>query len=235
MESGEATIAKNKYGSYSVPANLEFRPAVKRVSAGLVYEPKTIAFMARNAGEGDVIHAGTFFGDFLPGVSAGLGEDRKIWAFEPNPNSFENASATIELNGLKNVELRNFALSDQIGEIHFRTHDENGKPLGGHSHFSEAPGSGVTSVKAVTLDEAVPPDRQVTILQLDIEGHERKALLGARELITKWKPILILEEFHQGRWLRNTFRGLGYRRVRKLHGNVVFAVPGTDIRPLHDK
>lgn len=43
-----ALLAENKYGRYSVPENLEHRPAVRLVTAGDVYEPKTIRFMAEN-------------------------------------------------------------------------------------------------------------------------------------------------------------------------------------------
>ncbi|WP_390915361.1 hypothetical protein [Pseudosulfitobacter sp. SM2401] len=35
------------------------------------------------------------------------------------------------------------------------------------------------------LDDIVPMDRKVSILQLDVEGHERAALLGARGIIDK--------------------------------------------------
>ncbi len=234
MDLGEAVVAQNKYGTYSVPANLEHRPAVKRVTSGKVYEPKTIAFMARNAGDGDIIHAGTFFGDFLPGIAAGLAEDRKVWAFEPNPNSYRNAAETIRLNKLENVELRNNALSEQAGEILFKTETDDGMPMGGHSHFVKEQGPGVTTVEAITLDDAIAPDRKISILQLDVEGHERAALLGARRIIETWRPILILEEFQGGRWLRRTFEGLGYKRARKLHSNTVFVTPETKLRPLHE-
>ena len=76
------TIAENRYGSYSVPEGLDHRPAVRLVKAGDVYEPDTIAFMRDHAGAGDVIHAGTFFGDFLPGLSAAMAKGAKIWAYQ---------------------------------------------------------------------------------------------------------------------------------------------------------
>ncbi len=232
MDNNTATVAQNQYGLYSVPLHLGHRPAVRKVTQGKVYEPKTIAFMARNAGQGDIIHAGTFFGDFLPGVCAGMAKGRKVWAFEPNPNSYENAKETARLNKLSCIQLHNNALSDQSGEILFRTHDEDGNPLGGHSHFVDELAPGISKVAAVALDDVVPADREVSILQLDVEGHERNALLGARRIIEAWKPILILEEFHAGRWLRNNFKGLEYQRVRRLHGNIVFATPDTEILPI---
>lgn len=219
----KAAIPENKYGKYHVPKGLENRPASKAVLSGSVYEPDTIAFMCKHAGDGDIIHAGAFFGDFIPALSKSLAPDARLWAFEPSPNNFESAEKTVVLNGLKNVTLTNAALSNQNGQIHFLTHKPNGDPLGGVSKFVEEDGPGVTKVQAVMLDFTVPLDRKLSILQLDVEGHEKPALKGAYHLIHRWKPILILEYFGQEQWITRTFRGLGYRKIGKLHGNFVYA------------
>lgn len=222
-------VFENVYGRYSVPRGLDTRPAVKRVKAGDVYEPKTIAFMRDAVGTGDIIHAGTFFGDFLPGLSSGMAPDAHIWAFEPNPISHQHAAETIRLNGLSNVTLTKAALSNRTGSIHFRTHDAEGQALGGHAHFVEGPGAGVEEVASVMLDFAVPLDRPVSILQLDVEGHEIEALWGAYHLINRWKPILILEEFDRPRWIRRQFPRVNYDRVSRIHGNLVYLPEGRDI------
>lgn len=222
-------VFENIYGRYSVPDGLDARPAVRRVKAGEVYEPKTIAFMRETAGTGDIIHAGTFFGDFLPGLSSAMADDARIWAFEPNPISAHHAAETIALNDLTNVTLTNAAVSNQAGVIHFRTHEETGAPLGGHSHFVEGPGAGVEEVQSVMLDFAVPLDRPVSILQLDVEGHEIEALWGAYHIINRWKPILVLEEFDRPRWLRRQFPRVNYDRASRVHGNIVYLPEGRSI------
>ncbi|MEP2658139.1 MAG: FkbM family methyltransferase [Sedimentitalea sp.] len=221
---GDALISRNKFGLYHIPAGVETRPAAKTVLSGGVFEPDTIDFMRANCGDGDIIHAGTFFGDFLPGLSGGLAPDAKIWAFEPNPGSFAAARETITLNSLENVELQNAALSDRGGEVLFQTHRANGSPMGGISHVVEAEGEGVSRVRAVMLDYAVPIERKVSILQLDVEGYEKNALLGAYHIINVWKPILILEYFSEARWISRTFRNLKYKAIGKVHGNHVYAV-----------
>ncbi len=43
----------------------------------------------------------------------------KIWAFEPNPNSFAMLQRNIEANKLKDVEIFNCALSDKDGVQNF--------------------------------------------------------------------------------------------------------------------
>lgn len=221
--------ATNEYGLYHVPEGLEDRPAAKAVLSGQPYEPDTLRFMCANAGDGDIIHAGAFFGDFIPALSKALVPQARLWAFEPNPGNFAAAQCTVALNGLANVTLTNAALSNRDEAILFRTKDDKGRSLGGLSHFVEAEGPGVEAVQAAMLDYAVPLNRKVSILQLDVEGHEKQALKGAWHIVHRWRPILILEYFGNLQWITRTFRGLGYTHLGKLHGNHVYAVEGSGI------
>lgn len=230
MKAGLAgTRAVNEYGNYHIPEGLEHRPAARLALAGKVYESETIRFMRAHAGTGDIIHAGTFFGDFLPALSQALASGATLWAFEANPGNFEAARQTIRLNGLKNVTLVNAALSNSDRALKFRTRDDSGQPLGGLSHVTEQGGPGVVTVEAAMLDYAVPLARRVSILQLDVEGHERQALKGAYHIIHRWQPILILENMGQLHWLNRTFRGVTYTRIGKLHGNDVYVPAGSGI------
>ena len=222
-------LPRNEYGVYVVPRGLEKRPASRKILSGQVHEPETLDFMRNHARDGDIVHAGTFFGDFIPALSSALAPGAMLWAFEPNPGSFQAAQATVRLNKATNVTLRNVALSNSPDQLLFRTHSKRGKPLGGVSrHVTEA-GPGVEKVRSVMLDYAVPLSRKVTILQLDVEGHERQALKGAYHLIHRWRPILVLEYFDDLRWINRTFRGLGYVPRGKVHGNVIYAPEGVEV------
>jgi FkbM family methyltransferase len=217
-------IAENCYGKYSVPEGLDHRPAVHLIKAGQVYEPKTLSFMRDHAGSGDIVHAGAFFGDFIPALATALVPGAHLWAFEPNPSSFAHAEKTVALNGLANVTLRNNAVSDTTGSILFKTCDDKGNPLGGHSHFVTEPGPGIEEVASIQIDTVVPEDRRVTILQLDVEGHAPQALRGAARIIARDKPIIILEGIKKMWWFRKGYKSLGYQIRGTLHGNSVFSV-----------
>ena len=80
-----------------------------------------IAFMREYCGGGDIIHAGTYFGDFLPGISDALREGAMVWAFEPNSENYRCARITIELNGLHDrVKLTHAALGSSEGTVTIR-------------------------------------------------------------------------------------------------------------------
>ena len=73
-------IAYNKYGGFCIPISSKHRPAVQKILKGDIYEPHTIEYMLSNCSDGDIVHAGTFFGDFLPALSSGIHNNAKVWA-----------------------------------------------------------------------------------------------------------------------------------------------------------
>ena len=103
-------IAYNKFGGYCLPLDSIQRPALQATLRGIVWEEQTVEFMRKNSRGGDIIHAGTYFGDFLPGLSQACDKGAVIWAFEPNPQNHRCAEITCLINGLLNVNLHNVGL-----------------------------------------------------------------------------------------------------------------------------
>jgi FkbM family methyltransferase len=212
----DVVFGRNGYGVYCIPRKAALRPAARAVIRGRCHEPDTVAFLAREDTGGDIVHAGTFFGDFLPALARSRVDGAQVWAFEPNPESRRCAALTIALNQLTNVVLQEFALGSAAGEKWFVTRDPNGRPLGGRSHLADAQGDVLVKVRC--LDDVVPADRRVGLIQLDVEGYEREALAGAARTIAAWRPKLVLEAPPLD-WLEEQ----GYRAIATLHGNTVFA------------
>jgi len=227
----DCKIASNRHGTYCVPASAAARPAARAVLRGKVYEPETLAFMAANCGPYDIVHAGTFFGDFLPALSRAVDPGALIWAFEPNEESFRCAEVTSLLNQISNVRMHNAGLGAATSSSFLMTTDARGRALGGASRIvADAPateGAGVESVDIVAIDDIVPADRTVGILQLDVEGYEQHALTGAFDTIRRCRPILVLEQqpshaFLDGEWFADNVLSLGYELAGTAHLNRIY-------------
>ena len=224
-------VAYNKYGGYCVPRSSYYRPASQKIISGDVYEPETIEFIRANCENGDVVHAGTYFGDFLPAISTGSAQDAKVWAFEPNPESFRCAKITLEINDINNVVLTNAGLGEKKDTMFIQTTDEKGASLGGGSQIiSDASHTleNVVSVQILAIDDVVPPDRNVTIIQLDVEGHEQAALTGALKTIARCLPVIILEVLPDStlldsKWFSENILKMGYKKINDIHGNSIFS------------
>lgn len=228
-----AQIATNCYGAYCVPNGSAHRPVARRLLSGGVYEPDTIEYLRGHAGAGDIVHAGTYFGDFLPGIARALHPDARLWAFEPGPENYECARITALLNRMDNIELTHAALADLPGTAELKVTDAAGAPMGGRSHLDNAstqgrdPHADAVQVPVTTVDTTVPAERSVSVIQLDVEGHEIPALKGALETIRRNRPILLLEIYAgsnpaEDTWFDETILTLGYERREDVHKNAVY-------------
>jgi FkbM family methyltransferase len=213
----DCMLARNRYGAYCVPRSSRHRPAAQAVLQQRVWEAETLELM--RSIPGDVVHAGTFFGDFLPALAGS--RDGTVWAFEPNRTSYRCARITAELNGLENVTLTHAALSDAPGQASLATSDRHGVSYGGGSRLfsGSADGRLHETVPLLTVDEAVPADRHIGVLELDVEGHEQQALAGALRTIERCSPLLILEDLPAEGWLQEHLPH--YRRTAMVNGNKV--------------
>jgi FkbM family methyltransferase len=171
---------KNKYGVYAVPEEVEYTYTAKTILEGGVHEPTTIEFI-KSIG-GNVIHAGAGFGDFLPALK----DCNRVFVFEPNPLMYKCSLQTIQLNNLTNVSLYTHALGEYDGKSELKITDESGLEMGPRSEI----GDGIV-VKIIKLDTFIV--EKIDLIHLDIEGYEFEALKGAKELIERDKPIIILE------------------------------------------
>lgn len=212
----DCMLARNEYGAYCVPRSSLHRPAAQAILQSRVWEPDTLSLMCST--HGDVVHAGTFFGDFLPALAS---RDGMVWAFEPNRESYRCARITADLNDLQNITLTHAALSDARGEAALAISDRHGVPSGGASRLiSGSPDRRRHElVPLITVDEAVPNDRHVGVLELDVEGHEQQALAGAILTIKRCRPLLILEGLPSQDWLEQHLPD--YRVTNTVHGNKV--------------
>ncbi|WP_046745081.1 FkbM family methyltransferase [Kordia zhangzhouensis] len=225
----DATIAYNKYGGYCTPYSVQKESVVQAILKGEVYEPDTIQFIINHAGDSDVIQAGAFFGDFLPGIAKNISKNAKVWSFEPSLEFFRCADITIRINNLKNVELFQVGLGAEKSSLKLQVATEDGRQLGGASRIIDSENGKFVPIVIETLDSIIPKDRNISIIQFDLEGFEIPALKGAIETIKRCKPILILEilshnDILTNTWFKENILSLGYQITGKVHNNTIITI-----------
>jgi FkbM family methyltransferase len=218
----DCTIGFNEFGAYCLPRSSQRRPAAQTILRSRIWEPEAIELL-RNI-DGNIVHAGTYFGDFLPAIARN--RDGTVWAFEPNEESFRCAQVTMMLNNLKNVRLDNCALGSQRGSAVIQTTDRQGQALGGLSRISDPDSAFGQSVPLTSIDEST--EGPISVIQLDIEGHEQEALAGALKTIERDRPVLILESLPSSVWMEEHLERYGYRVEQRLdQGASVVLKPGS--------
>ena len=230
----ECILCENIFGRYCVPISSKHRPAPSEVLLGRVWEMGTIQFMREHVQDRDIVHAGMYFGDFLPGLSSAMAPGRTIYGFEPNAENFACAQWTVVLNGLSNVRPSNFGLGSEFRQSFMRVVTEEGVVMGGGSRVVEGlvavadDDPRIRPVALGALDEMLPPNADVGIIQLDVEGYEGFALLGALKTIKRCRPIIIVETLPVA-IVDNHLYPLGYVQTQTVCNNTVLMPEGTGV------
>jgi len=100
-----------------------------------------------------------------------------------------------------------------------------GKALGGGSRVVEpgtAPPGATVEVPVLRIDDLVPPDRPVALIQLDVERQERQALTGALATIQRCRPAIIVETVPDDAWIAANLVPLGYGSAGMVGPNALF-------------
>lgn len=176
---------------YFVPDYAAHRPAGQAILKGRYYEPRTHALvrLLLESLPGNIVHAGTFFGDMLPSFSRACGTAGRVYAFEPLLENHVLARLTVDANRLENVVLFNAGLGAALASCLMARGSAAGTHAGGASKVSPR---GDASATLMTIDSLGLT--QLSILQLDVEGHELEALTGARRTIAACRPVIMIED-----------------------------------------
>lgn len=114
-----------------------------------------------------------------------------VVAFEPVQFFFDKLNANVRLNGFENVKV----IKKGIGSIatHIPIYLDGGCPSV-LSTYRDANGS-IELIEIATLDKIVEEEKlnNIEFIKIDVEGFEFDVLKGAKNTITKHKPVLCIE------------------------------------------
>lgn len=179
--------------------NLLTAPLYLAPASQIVFE-----FYRRFAKPGSVaVDVGTNNGAHALVLGRCVGVAGRVYGFEPSPSVYAQALENRDHNTAAHVEIACLAVADQAGEARFD--DASGQPNTGISRISDA---GRQTVRLVALDDHLPEGLDVSLIKIDVEGHELKVLKGAKQLLLRCCPAVILEfNLHTYSWdeLLNVF------------------------------
>lgn len=164
-------------------------------------EGAEIRWVCETYGDPDAIavDVGAHCGTWTTQLSGAFAE---VVAFEPNRLVYWNLCANLALRRCLNTEPVELAVSsDDRDSVTYVVRSEDG---GGNGiEIFEKDGSSETrQVRATRLDTffaSRPSRRRVALVKIDVEGHELAVLQGARGLLQRDRPVLVLESWEDFR------------------------------------
>lgn len=173
-----------------------------------------------------VIDAGANVGQYTIIAAKEVGARGQVHAFEPVPKNFQRLKNHVVTNGLSSIVRLNMTAlwnrRDSI-ELHLGTDVVGNDGL--YTIGAATNPTDTVTAAAVRLDDYVAANQlqRVDFIKMDVEGAERFALEGAEEVLSRWRPMLLVEIN------RITCRRLGYDPERiwdlfKPHGYSMWAI-----------
>jgi FkbM family methyltransferase len=146
-----------------------------------------------------VIDVGSNIGYYALIEARAVFEKGHVYAIEPEPNNVKLLRQNVELNGYKHVDVFQAGISDETGIAKMYVSEHSNlhnllRPLHAKNNNS------VIEIKVYRLDDFVEENRidpeSVSLIRMDIEGYEVKALTGMIETMRKAKMLKLFIEFH---------------------------------------
>jgi FkbM family methyltransferase len=147
-----------------------------------------------------------------------VGPDGVVLSFEPQRVMFQNLCANLALNSLQNVHAFQEGVDAEDGWLRIKDYD-----YAKRGHFSAMrfdPNNSGEPVRVRKLDsvlafsDAMP---RIDFLKIDVEGMEQQVVAGARDLISRDRPVIYCE-YHgdpkpnaRARAVQAELETLGYR------------------------
>lgn len=189
-------LTKNKYKMILIPGDTGISSELRMCK---IHEPLTTRMLFLCIQKGwTIIDVGSNIGYYVLLEARLTGKKGKIIAIEPIPSNFFYLVKNIKLNREKNIIPVNYAISNKNGKIKMiQSSYSNWCSVftGKVPEILKNKEYKIIDVPVATLDSLVKQLklRNVNLIRMDIEGHEYQALEGARKVVKKYHPDLLIE------------------------------------------
>jgi FkbM family methyltransferase len=157
------------------------------------YEPYCLPYLRGCAKRGGtIIDVGANIGFYTLESALAVGPTGHVISIEAAPPHVEAIRKNILLNGMTNISLIEVAVADSVGEAMLSL--PQGDNLGMFT-LGAVTGDQSYRVTLRPMDDllAEHASDSISLIKMDIEGAEYRALLGAAKTLAKHKPSLLIE------------------------------------------
>ncbi|GAA2079893.1 FkbM family methyltransferase [Pseudolysinimonas kribbensis] len=147
-----------------------------------------------------VLDIGAALGMYTVPLADIVGRDGRVFAFEPQRRGVLTVRLLRVLTGARQGTTRRVALGPNAGDGHIAVPFRRGFPIFGHGHIAEGADDGQhrlhqsrTHIDTVDAWCAAHGIDRVAFIKVDVEGFEPSVIEGARRIIDRDRPSLLLE------------------------------------------
>lgn len=202
------------------------------------FELAELNFVNRYLKPGDkAMDVGANVGIFSVVMGATVGNEGRVFSFEPVAANVLRLEKNLRKNALGNVQIFSVALGASNGRMNLRMATDPAYPSLHEVQGGFGSGADV-SIEVRTLDDVWEElgFPEVAFVKIDVEGAEMDVLRGASSFLTTCRPTLLVEANSVGELesLRAQLCGIGYRHIRQKGFspmNHIFIFPASNSAP----
>ncbi|NDJ77940.1 MAG: FkbM family methyltransferase, partial [Chloroflexi bacterium] len=158
------------------------------------YQPALTHLLSQHTPRGGyALDVGANLGFYTLKFAQWTGPDGRVAAFEANPALAQRLEEQVTLNDFAHVAVVAQPVHSQAETLTFYISASPGKSSI-HSAHVAAPTETLT-LQAITLDAYLHQHDwpRLDVVKMDIEGNDCNALLGARETLARFRPVIVFE------------------------------------------
>lgn len=154
------------------------------------------------------VDVGAFIGSHSYTLSKAVGDKGKVYCIEPQPWASSAIDKTLKKNKIRNVVVMNAGISNKKGKIYFCSDSTGGSTICTEKKKRLNSWEERYNIDIITIDSLGL--NNVSIMKIDVEGHEISVLDGARKTIKRNRPVLIIEV-----WTKKKGKYDEFKRIMK--------------------
>lgn len=159
-----------------------------------LYEPYLYQFLTENQIDikgTNVIDVGGNNGQIAIEFAHLVGDEGGVFTFEPQRVVFQQLCGNVFMNGLDNVWAFNIAIGEEDGstKVERPNYFQSGPVNFGNVHVGVEENFEFVQMRRLDFYNL----NNVSIIKIDVQGFEKKVLLGAKETINRNRPIIYIE------------------------------------------
>ena len=180
------------------PSKYYYNAVIKNLLRGSIFMPHLFTenqyygndVLINLSNDGSLVFCGAYDGKHITRAIE-INKQIKVHAFEPN----EKYALLLkeEYSNNENIHVHAKAAYDKNTQLFFDNSKDLDARIANTAHDSE--GNSFESILAVKLDDVI--NEKVNMIAMDVEGAEHEAIMGAKNIIEKYKPALAICSYHK--------------------------------------